>query len=960
MTSLASHLQTFKKQFGDGDAFGDILAGAKTPLKNLKSCQSSLQSVFNAAPFLRDCASANLEWFDAALAKPASDTVADILAETAGVAAHNFDEKSLRAWLRKPKSRIALIAAVSEVSGATSAKDTTEWLALFADNCLDAALDFLVTERFEAQGVAIDPKLRPARQSGLTILALGKHGGLELNYSSDIDIVAFYELSRSPIADNPRVGRIYEKIVRDLAAIMQERDETGYVFRTDLRLRPDPGSTPVAISTGAALAYYESRGQNWERAAWIKARPCAGDVVAGEQFLNELSPFIWRKHLDFATIGDIKSIKRQINTAKNVAGRAVLGHNVKLGSGGIREIEFFAQVQQLIAGGRDPLLRTRSTSDTLNALAATNWIASDVAHGLIERYWFLRTVENRVQMINDEQTHSLPDNDDQLASIVALLPFDDVKAFKDAYRECLDAVVDHYGELFSDDEVDDDLGGLVFIGSDDDPATWTKLSQIGFKDPSKVIETIKRWHYGGYAATRADKARQTLSALNPSLLRNISNASNADEALRQFDFFISKLPAGVQLFALLQNNHRLQNVLIDFMAAAPRMTDAILRRVHIVDGLIDPAFYDEVPTAKTIDTKAHDFLGEARSYEDLIDRARIFGQEQIFLISAGLIAGTLAPGAAAAQYSALAEILLNWVFEAVRQEFEIKYGKVEGAQVALLAFGKLASREMNAQSDLDFILIYDLSAGSELSTGPKQLDSSHYFIRLTQRLVAAISAPTAEGVLYETDMRLRPSGNAGPLATSLRGFERYQHEDAWTWEHMALSRARVVFADGRLGERISDVIADVLAAPKDHDKIVENVLDMRNRLLRERPAKSAWDIKLATGGLIDLEFIAQFGQLAFGAELAVPQAPPLEVFAALQAKGKIATAEPLEQAHALYNVVLQLTAACQNEPSKTDKWTDGFVELLTRTTNFPSLQLLEDELADKQNDVAKLFGDFIK
>jgi len=960
MKSLASHLHSYNKRFGNGEAFSDFLSQEAKAFTNVVSCHDSLASIFNAAPFLRDCAHANIEWFDKVLADPVSATVADILVETDRAAAQNLDETALRTLLRQLKLRIALVSAVAEVCGATTPKDTTQWLALFADKCLDAALDHLVAERFGALGVDLNPSIRPSRQSGLCILALGKHGGLELNYSSDIDIVAFYDMARSPIADNPRVGRIYEKMVRELAAIMQERDEAGYVFRTDLRLRPDPGSTPVAISTGAAMSYYESRGQNWERAAWIKARPCAGDIDAGEHFLEELAPFIWRKHLDFATIGDIKTIKRQINTAKNVAGRTVLGHNVKLGSGGIREIEFFAQVQQLIAGGREPLLRTRPTCDTLEALAAANWITADVANGLAERYWFLRAVENRVQMLNDEQTHTLPDNDKQLEPIVALLPFDDVATFKIAYRACLDAVVDHYGELFSDDEDEDELGDLVFTGSDDDPATWTKLSEIGFKDPSKVIETIKRWHYGGYAATRAAKARQTLTALIPSLLRNISNARNADEALRQFDFFISKLPTGVQLFALLQNNQRLQHVLIDFMAAAPRMTDAILRRVHIVDGLIDPAFYDDVPSPQAIDARAQEFLGDARSYEDLIDRARIFGQEQIFLISAGLVAGTLAADAAAKQYSALAEILLNWVFDAVRQEFEIKYGKVEGAQVALLAFGKLASREMNAQSDLDFILIYDLPDGSDQSTGPKQLDSSHYFIRLTQRLVAAISAPTAEGVLYETDMRLRPSGNAGPLATSLRGFERYQREDAWTWEHMALSRARVVFTDGDLGARVSNVIENVLATPKDHQKLVDDVLDMRARLLRDRPAKSAWDIKLASGGLIDLEFIAQFAQLAYGKELDIPQAPPLEVIQALEASGKINATATLEQTHALYNVVLQLTAACQIEAMKVENWSDGFIELLTRTTNFPNLQLLEDELANQQQRTAMLFNDFIK
>ena len=960
MSTIADHLAKFERAFGDETVIDHLLADFDGQLPNINAARRPLATVFNAAPFLRDCAARDLSWFDDVLQRDAAEICAEVIASTDTAVSDETDELTLRATLRDNKAKIALVTAVAEIAGASTSADTTRNLALFADKSIDACLDFLVRETFSAQGVLLAPDVRPARQSGLVVLALGKHGGLELNYSSDIDIVTFFDLENSPLAENPRVNRIYEKLVRNLASMLQDRDQNGYVFRTDLRLRPDPGSTPVAISTGAALSYYESRGQNWERAAWIKARPCAGDIDAGEQFIKELAPFVWRKHLDFATIGDIKTIKRQINTAKNVAGRTVLGHNVKLGSGGIREIEFFAQVQQLIAGGRDPLLRTRSTCDTLAALASSNWIDEQAAQGLTERYWFLRAVENRVQMLNDEQTHTLPESDDQLEPIVALMPHGDVEAFKTAYRECLDAVVEHYGELFSDDTEDEDLGNLNFTGSDDDPGTWTTLSEIGFQDPSKAIETIKRWHYGSYASTRADKARQVLTALIPSLIRTISNARNADEALRQFDFFISKLPAGVQLFSLLQNNPKLQQVLVDCMAAAPRMMDAVLRRVHIVDGLIDPAFYDDIPTAETLSFKAKEFLSEARSYEDLIDRARIFGQEQAFLIGAGIVAGTVSAEQAAEQYSALAEILLNWVFEAVRTEFEVKHGKVEGAEVALLAFGKLASREMNAQSDLDFILIYDAPVGADFSDGRKQLATSHYYIRLTQRLVAALSAPTAEGVLYETDMRLRPSGNAGPLATSLKGFERYQKEEAWTWEHMALSRARAVFGDGNIADRIDSIIAEALSAPSDKEKVTNDVVDMRQRLLRERPPKSAWDIKLANGGLIDLEFIAQFAQLTMGDQIDLPQAPPAKVLRRMANRNLIGDFNELEQTYRLYNSVLQLTAACLVEPLNTDKWSDGFTELLMRATNFPSLEILEQELASRQENIAKLFSEFVR
>lgn len=914
--------------------------------------------IFAASPFLLDCASKEADWLLQALNQPLDTIVETMLAETDQLGLMG-EEAALSSALRQNKRRLALILALAEIGQATPPSTTTNALALFADRALDAILDFLSRD-LAAQGkFELNENVRPSAQLGICVFALGKHGGLELNYSSDIDIVIFFDPDRSPLIDNPRHARLYEKLVRQLVALMQDRDAHGYVFRTDLRLRPDPGSTPAIISTRAAMTYYESRGQNWERAAWIKARPCAGDREAGAAFLQELTPFIWRKHLDYATIDDIRAIKRQINVAKNILGRQVYGHNVKLGFGGIREIEFFAQTQQLIAGGREPGLRTCSTADTLEALADCNWISSTIAQELEQDYWFLRAVENRVQMLRDEQTHKLGDDDQAIAPIASLMNFPDVESFKHAYQSCLVRVVGHYGELFSDDGDEQLVHKLVFTGSDDDPDTWQALSDMGFRDPSSAIATVKNWHYASYPATRADKARQNLTALVPHLLHALANARNADEALRLFDIFLSKLPAGVQLFALLRNNERLRHLLVDFMASAPRMTDAILRRVHIVDGLIDPAFYDEIPTVDALTQKANDFLGEARNYEDLIDRSRIFGQEQIFLTSAGLIAGTVKPDQASEQFSALAQNLMEWLFDGVRTEFEKKHGKVPGAQVALLAFGKLASAEMSATSDLDFILLYDAPAGSEGSDGPRPLETPHYFTRLTQRLVAALSAPTAEGVLYETDMRLRPSGNAGPLATSFNSFDRYQRKEAWTWEHMALSRARIIFTDGDLGARVHNVISTALTAPRDKQNLVDQVWDMRARLEKERPAKSVWDLKLAVGGVIDLEFIAQFAQLAYGDQLQVPQAPPQMVFQRLVETNLLPEAVELKEIHEEFSAALQLMSACLNDPLKIESWSEGFKELLIRVTHFPSLDALETDLKVKQQRVRALMKQFV-
>ncbi|RYF12178.1 MAG: bifunctional [glutamine synthetase] adenylyltransferase/[glutamine synthetase]-adenylyl-L-tyrosine phosphorylase, partial [Deltaproteobacteria bacterium] len=665
-----------------------------------------------------------------------------------------------------------------------------------------------------------------AKNSGLALFALGKHGGRELNYSSDIDIVAFFDPQKPVLVDPSEGTKIYSRMVQKLVGLMEDHQAHGYVFRTDLRLRPDPGSTPVALSVDAALAYYEVRGQNWERAAWIKARPCAGDKQVGEAFIKELAPYVWRKHLDFATIADIQAMKRQINVSKKVGDIRVEGHNVKLGRGGIREIEFFAQTQQLIAGGRDKALRVRPTSQALDhredsAGADTNLLVSPRRR-------------NRLQMLRDEQTHIMPDTPEAVAVIGRLTGQPDLQEFEKSYRAALERVARYYSELFTEGESLGTVeGNLVFTGSDDDPDTLETLTSMGFGDAHKAIETVRKWHYGSYAATRSAAARAHLTELLPALLTTLASAGNADLGLARMDDFLSRLPGGVQLFALLRAHAQLRSLLVQFMASAPRMAEAVIHRTHVMDGLIDPAFADDVTRSDVLVGKVDAFLADARSYEDLIDRARIIGQEQKFLVAAGLLSGTVSATVAGEQFTALAETLLNRLFASVQDEFARRHGRIPHASMALLAFGKMASREMTVTSDLDFILLYD--APDTESDGERPLATTHYFARLTQRLVAALAAPTAEGVLYEADMRLRPSGNAGPLATSIKSFSSYQRGEAWTWEHLALTRARVVAGAGDLPGVVEREIAEVMALPRDPAKIIDDVVSMRELMAKSIP-----------------------------------------------------------------------------------------------------------------------------
>ena len=933
------------------------LAGLNAPVqRSIAGAAATLRPLFATAPYLFELAQRHVAWLATALDSGADAALAAALADMAEEGARSTGDEAIASTLRTAKGRVALLAAVAETGGAWSTAQSTAALSDLADAALDAALGFLIRRATE-KGDLTAPV--GAAQSGLAIFALGKHGGRELNYSSDIDIVAFFDSPPGLLKDPGEATKFYTVIVRKLVALMQDRLAGGYVFRTDLRLRPDPGSTPLAIPIEAAFAYYESRGQNWERAAWIKARPCAGDKRVGERFIKDLAPYIWRKHLDFATIADIQAMKRQINIAKNVGEARVEGHNVKLGRGGIREIEFFTQTQQLIASGRDPALRVRPTTVALAALAAANWISPKAAKELTEAYWFLRAVENRLQMLRDEQTHIMPETSAGVMDVARLMGEPELPLFEARYRAALNRVMSYYALLFAEGEtLGTGEGNLVFTGSDDDPGTIETLAKLGFADPAQVSATVRKWHYGGYAATRASAARAHLTELLPALLKAVALAGNADETLARFDSFLSRLPAGVQLFALLRNHEQLLRLLIALLASAPRMAEAVIHRAHVMDGLIDPAFADDVSREGVLVGKIDAFLSDARDFQAVIDHARIIGQEQKFLIAAGLLSGTLTAGRAAEQFTVLAETLLRRLFAAVRTEFEKRHGVIPGAHAALLGFGKMASREMTFTSDLDFILLYDVAAVTDTSDGERPLAASHYFTRLTQRLVAAVTAPTAEGVLYEADMRLRPSGNAGPLATSLMGFVDYHRDNAWTWEHLALSRARVVVADDGMADAVDVAIAAQMQRPRDVAKTIADVVSMRALMARERPARHPQDLKLIAGGLVDLEFIAQSAQLVAGPMLALPQAPTVAVLTRLGQVGLVPEGARLGEVHGVYSSVLQIVSAALLHPFKTDEWTPPFQDLLANLTNYPSFERLANDLTDMQAEVSAAAADW--
>ena len=869
-------------------------------------------------------------------------------------------EPDIMRRLRELKRQLAFSLAVYDLRRVLEARKVTSWLSAFARAAASSAVNHVLMAAHNSGKLVLNDTEDPSRASGLAVIGMGKLGSGELNYSSDIDLVVIYDPQAGIVKDEGEATRIFSRMIRRLIKILQERTGDGYVFRTDLRLRPDPGSTALALPYEIAMRYYEDRGQTWERAAYIKAGVVAGDLQTGGAFCRDMTPFIFRKYLDYVAIADIHSIKRQIHAHKGFGEITVLGHNVKLGRGGIREIEFFAQTQQLIAGGRMPALRTRPTERTLAALAEQGWIDHKTEILLRDAYWFLRDVEHRIQMRRDEQTHLLPDSEEELCELALMMGFESAESFSDTFRKTLELVEGHYDRLFEQDKDHPvEEGSFVFAGDDDDPDTLETLGRMGFQRPSEVSSTVRTWQSGRYRATRTDAARHRLADLMPRLLQTFADTGQPDETLVKFDTFLSALPAGIQLFSVLGSNSGLMSLLVNILGAAPKLATVISRKPNIFDGMLDPALLSELPVRRVLSDRLDAFLNGEFAHEEILNRLRIFAAEQKFLIGVRLLTGAISGERAAWAFTDIADLTMQAALAAVTREMEAVHGRVAGGKVTIVGLGKLGSLEMTADSDVDIILLYTHDPDCPESDGDNPIDPVRYYTRLTRRLIAALSAPTAEGVLYEVDMRLRPSGNKGPVATNIKAFSRYQREEAWTWEHMALTRARVVAGDQTLALDVWEVLDDVLFAVRDVKKSAKSMAEMRRRIADEKRPANVWDLKLVPGGLIDIEFIAQFLRLHAGHVLDDLPAPGAETRSTLEALGPVMiganeTATLVDALH-LYTQIQQVIRLCLESQFDPETAPHAFRELMLGCVDFPDFDTLVAHLKDTAQAVTDVF-----
>ena len=924
-----------------------------------------LAAVAADSPFLGRLMVRDVARLPALLDTPPEDALADLVADAtaAGREAESLDDLMRR--LREARRGACLLIALADLAQAWSVAETTGALTRFADAAVDAAVDWLVRRAVAAGELSVGDDNQPGRSCGLTIIGMGKVGAGELNYSSDVDVIAFFDPERATYRGRKTIQACFIRIVQDMVKVLQTATSDGYVLRVDLRLRPDPGATPVAISTLAAENYYESMGQNWERAAMIKARPMAGDLEVGRRFLEHLAPFIWRRNLDYAAIQDVHSIKRQIHSHRGFGQIAIEGHNIKLGRGGIRDIEFFAQTQQLIAGGRDPGLRQSETCAALAALAEAGWIEPTVADELVAAYAFHRRLEHRIQMIGDEQTHSLPSEPEGIDLMARFSGYGDTGEFRAELLRRMGTVERHYAKLFEAEPSLSDQGNLVFTGGDDDPETLATLSGMGFEDAAQVSAIIRAWHHGRYRATRTARSRELLTSLAPSLLRAIAETGNPNATLVRFDRFLSGLPAGIQLFSMLGAQPQLLTLLAEMMGFAPRLADYLSRNAGVLDAVLSEDFFAPVPPRETLLPGLEQGLRLAGDFQDVLDAVRRWTKERKFQVGVQ----TLSPGVDAdligQGLSSVAECAIAALYPHVLADFAEReeHGVVAGGGMAIVALGKLGSREMTETSDLDLVFIYDVAdgegnAGDARSDGRRALPASQYYGRLSQRLINAITALTGEGRLYEVDMRLRPSGNAGPVATRMSGFVAYHSDQSWTWEHMALTRARVIAGPDRLARATRAAIDAVLRRPRDREATMRDVRDMRERIAREKGGGSPWDLKLAPGGLLDVEFVAQSLQLVHGA--AHPAALDPRTCVALR---RLAAAGALDEAEAatlieasrLQRALMSVLRVAVGEEFDREAMPEGLRNVLTRAASEVDFDRLEAKLRDCQAQVRAVF-----
>ncbi|MBV9520823.1 MAG: bifunctional [glutamine synthetase] adenylyltransferase/[glutamine synthetase]-adenylyl-L-tyrosine phosphorylase [Hyphomicrobiales bacterium] len=875
-----------------------------------------VSAILGYSPFLSRIARTHPEWLFDALAEPPELHLARLIDEMARIGARAEDDLSIMPALRHARQRVALLVALADLGGIWELEGVTEALTRFADAAVALATDFVLRDAHRSGRLVLPDPKNPGKDSSFVLIAMGKHGARELNYSSDIDLIALHDPASANVAASTEPDALFARLTQRVVRLLQSRTDDDYVLRVDLRLRPDPSSTPPSVPLAAAYQYYETVGQNWERAAFIKARPVAGDIAMGRAFLAELSPFVWRRHLDFQAITALRGLWRDVR-AVHGDDEAISGRNVKLGPGGIRECELATQALQLVFGGRDSRLRGARTLSMLKALAEAGHLPKDARKRLSESYHFLRMIEHRLQMRNDEQTQTLPREGADLEDFARWSGFASAKAFEKEFASRTSQVRLEAQKAFGDREVSRPSASVSFATKE--------LAAKGFRRPAEASRLVASWIAPPERATaRGIKVREALMAVLGELIEAFAKADDPDAAITAFDRSFERMAAPAELFSILSESETLRRLFAAMLGSAPRLAEAIVQRPHLLDVFIDVRAFSEAQTPRRVANRIAARLAAGTSHEEALDLLRDAGREEWFMAGARFLGGDSNAEHLGAAYTSVAEASLQVALDITRKAFATEHGVVPGSRLAAIAMGRLGAGEMTATSDLDLIVIYDLPVAATVSDGRRPLDPVLYFSRLTHRLITAISAPTSHGRLYDIDMRLRPSGGKGPVALPLTAFEQYQQNEAETWEHLALTRARPVAGDPALCRLVAASIRRILLRERDPARLVADVGAMRRLLASEKGDDDAADLKNMRGGLVDIDFCAQFLMLAHASRYSRLLASSIESsLTEASAQGLLAKARArtLIRARSLFTELLQRERLRSTEASPMN-WND--------------------------------------
>ncbi|MDQ3483662.1 MAG: bifunctional [glutamate--ammonia ligase]-adenylyl-L-tyrosine phosphorylase/[glutamate--ammonia-ligase] adenylyltransferase [Pseudomonadota bacterium] len=782
------------------------------------------------APFLRDAMRARPDLVETFVAKGAGEA-SDQALQAGGA--------TVGSELRRRRQGLALTVALGDLSGEFDLEQVTQRLSSFAEESIERAVRAAIEERTPGE----TPR-------GLAVIALGKLGSRELNFSSDVDLLLLFDPGTLPRRQRDESGEAAVWLGRRIVELLQKRTEDGYVARVDLRLRPSPEVTPIVLPVNAAISYYESSAAGWERAAFIRARCCAGDRALGESFLDAIRPFVWRRALDFGAIEQIRSVSQQIRDHYSERQRFGPGFDLKRGRGGIREVEFYIHASQLVHGGREPELRVAPTLDAITAMERAGYLKPELGRVLADAYRRLRTAEHRVQMVGDQQTHLLPCDEVALDNVAQLHGFGCGGDLLGWLGPCVEQVGEAFDELAE--------GGSERLPSNSD-LLREKVEELGFPEVETAIRRIAEWRSGRPRSLRSTAATSAFEGMLPALLKAIAKSADPMRALNRLSDVVERIPSGVNLYRLLEARPGLTTLFARILAHAPALSDQLARRPSLLDTLLDSSCFD--PPQDSADF-AELLEQETRSlpYDLALDRTRRLINERRFALGVQLIDLREDPLSVGEGYARVAEGAIVALADAAVGEFEEAHGRFPGAELLILGLGRLGGGLLTHASDLDIIYLFT-GPEADSSDGRKPLGPADYFNRLANRVNAALSVPTPAGPLYDVDTRLRPQGEQGMLAVSLDAFGEYQRNEAWTWEHMALCRARPVFGSAAARSKAEALVSEILNRPHDGEKLIADAVKMRDDIARNKPASGPLDVKLGPGGLVDLEFAVHALQL---------------------------------------------------------------------------------------------------